>query len=302
MSRFLLLALIFLSWKAYSESVPLVREGGAYLISVTINNKIPLNFTLDSGAADVCIPADVYSTLKRMQTIGKEDLLDVQTYVLADGSTQSSRRFRIRSLRVGGIELRDVMGSVCPSNATPLLGQSFLGRLSSWSIDNKKPALIIDGSPNPAAADVSETQGSAATPQAAAGEAVSAPAPQVEQTRYEEVTSKYTVKGVTALIDLSHVTFDYGDIRRTWVWLMLGPDAKQEVGSNGRMLSYRYLLAFDCTSKQVRAESLVERYEKVEVSFPSDQLPKQKRSWNKAWSGDYDSSAMNLICSPTLPR
>jgi hypothetical protein len=35
------------------------------MVPVVINDKITLDFTIDIGAADVSIPADVFSTLRR---------------------------------------------------------------------------------------------------------------------------------------------------------------------------------------------------------------------------------------------
>ena len=93
-----------------AESIPLIREGGVLRVPVVINDKITLNFTVDSGASDVSIPADVFSTLIRTGTISQGDLLDNRVYELADGSKQTSQRFRIRSLYVGNLELRDNRG------------------------------------------------------------------------------------------------------------------------------------------------------------------------------------------------
>jgi hypothetical protein len=88
---------------ASGETVPLKQEGGTFVVPVLINDKITLNFTLDSGASDVSVPADVFLTLTRTGTIEKDDLMDVREYKLADGSAQKSQRFRIRSLRVGSL-------------------------------------------------------------------------------------------------------------------------------------------------------------------------------------------------------
>ena len=41
------------------------------------------------------------------------------------------------------MELRDVIALVVPSAGSPLLGQSFLSRLKSWSIDNERQVLLI---------------------------------------------------------------------------------------------------------------------------------------------------------------
>lgn len=140
----LVVALLLTAVPALSETIPLKSQGGIFVVPVVINDQITLNFTLDSGAADVSIPADVFSTLVRTGTIQDSDYLDVQTYVLADGSKHRSHRFRIRSLRVGGLELRNVVGSVSPSSGSLLLGQSFLGRLGTWAVDNRRHALVID--------------------------------------------------------------------------------------------------------------------------------------------------------------
>ena len=125
-------------------SVPMTKERGAFAVPVLINNTITLNFTVDSGASDVSIPADVVSTLVRSGTIEDSDFIGTKTYVLADGSKVPSRTFRIRSLKVGDRVFENVDGSVAPKDGSLLLGQSLLGRFKSWSIDNTKHALIFE--------------------------------------------------------------------------------------------------------------------------------------------------------------
>lgn len=68
------------------DEVALVQAGGLFEIPVQINRAITLNFIIDSGASDVQIPFDVFSTLVRASTIGETDIVGQQTYVLADGS------------------------------------------------------------------------------------------------------------------------------------------------------------------------------------------------------------------------
>jgi predicted aspartyl protease len=84
------------------------------------------------------------TTLMRTGTITKSDFIGTQTYKLADGSATSSSTFRIRSLKVGDIVLQNVTGSVANAKGDLLLGQSFLGRFKSWSIDNPKHALVLE--------------------------------------------------------------------------------------------------------------------------------------------------------------
>jgi predicted aspartyl protease len=123
--------------------VPLASEGGTLLVPVTINEQITLKFVLDSGAADVSLPADVVLTLMRTGTLSADDFLGQQTYILADGSKAPSQTLNIRTLRVGDRILHNVKASIAPVQASLLLGQSFLSRFGSWSIDNRRQTLVL---------------------------------------------------------------------------------------------------------------------------------------------------------------
>jgi len=138
-----LLAMLALCAAAHSESVALVNDHGSLQVPVVINGRASFNFTIDSGATDVCIPANIFYSLASAGTVSQHDYLDKRAYKLADGTTQYAQRFRIRSLRVGSLELHDVVASVVPAAGSLLLGQSFLSRLKSWSIDNERQVLAI---------------------------------------------------------------------------------------------------------------------------------------------------------------
>jgi predicted aspartyl protease len=124
-------------------SVPMQIEGGIFVVPVLINDAITLNFIVDRGAADVTIPADVVMTLMRTGTLKNSDFLGKKTYVLSDGSEVPSRTFRIRSLKVGNKVLENVIGSIASARGGGLLGQSFLRRFKSWSVDNTKHMLLL---------------------------------------------------------------------------------------------------------------------------------------------------------------
>jgi len=126
------------------EAVGLVSDGGTFKVPVTINGQLTLKFVVDSGAADVSIPTDVVGTVVRTETITDADFLGKQTYQMADGSTVPSMRFVIRSLKVGDKTLENVTGSIAPVAGSLLLGQSFLSRFKSWSIDNQRGALVLN--------------------------------------------------------------------------------------------------------------------------------------------------------------
>ena len=129
--------------EASEVRVSLVNVGGTFVVPVVINDAISLDFTVDSGAADVTVPIDVFSTLVRAGTITKGDISGSQTYVTATGDKAALPTFTIRSLRVGGITIHNVSGVVVPVQGTLLLGQSFLRRFRSWSIDNSRHELLL---------------------------------------------------------------------------------------------------------------------------------------------------------------
>ena len=130
--------------KAFKVVVPLKIDSGIFVVPVQINGTMTLDFVIDSGAADVSVPADVVSTLKRAGTIKESDFIGQRTYVLADGSKSRSATFTIRSLRVGDMVVENVTGSVSSSQGSLLLGQSFLERFKSWSVDNTKHELLLE--------------------------------------------------------------------------------------------------------------------------------------------------------------
>jgi hypothetical protein len=124
--------------------IPLQLEGGTFTVPVLINDKLTLNFVLDSGSSDVSIPADVVLTLMRTGTLNAADFLGNRIYQLADGSTVPSQTFRIKSLKVGDKVIENVIGSLAPVEGSLLLGQSFLRRFKSWSIDNQRQVLVLE--------------------------------------------------------------------------------------------------------------------------------------------------------------
>jgi hypothetical protein len=64
---------------------------------------------------------------------------------LADGSSARVRPFRIRTLRVGDYIAYNVFGITTKAGGNYLLGQTFLRRFKSWSIDNEKKLLVLSG-------------------------------------------------------------------------------------------------------------------------------------------------------------
>jgi len=116
---------------------------GILTVPVLINNTLTVPFAIDSGASDVSISSDIIDKLMASGSMSRADFLGKQTYHLADGSTVQSETFRIHVLKVGDREVRDVIGSMTNDTDSLLLGQSFLTRFRSWSIDNQRQVLSL---------------------------------------------------------------------------------------------------------------------------------------------------------------
>ena len=127
-----------------ASEIPLRNLNGVLTVPVSINGALTLDFMIDSGASIVTIPADVVLTLIRTGTLRDTDFLGQQTYTLADGSTVPSETFRIRVMKVGDRQIENVTGSVVGVKGSLLLGQSFLSRFRSWSIDNQRHVLVLE--------------------------------------------------------------------------------------------------------------------------------------------------------------
>jgi len=142
----LLIAVVLTYGPTNGSEIPLKREGGVHTVPIKINKVITLDFILDSGASEVCIPADVIMTLLRARTIEEDDFLPGQSFSLADGSVMRSQRLIIRELELNGTKFFNVPAVVAPVRGSLLLGQSFLQKLDSWTIDNKRHVLIVGNS------------------------------------------------------------------------------------------------------------------------------------------------------------
>ena len=94
-------------------------------------------------SGDIAIPADVFLTCCGPAPSERAILIGSGQYQLADGSTVKSDRFIIRELKVGNNVLSDVEASITSVKSTPLLGQSFLSRFSSWALNNDRHVITL---------------------------------------------------------------------------------------------------------------------------------------------------------------
>ncbi len=126
------------------EEIPLQAKGKSFYLPVRINGTITIPFLLDTGATALALPSDVASTLIRAGALREGDLLSDARVTLADGSTQVRPRVLIREIRVGNQTATNVAATINPAAAEPLLGQAFLSRFGSITLDYRRNMLVLN--------------------------------------------------------------------------------------------------------------------------------------------------------------
>jgi clan AA aspartic protease (TIGR02281 family) len=137
----------------------MTKDAGVYVVPVSVDGVVTFDCIVDSGASDVNIPEDAFRKLVRAGAIRQSDILGTEIYTLADGSNERGRIVRIRTLKVGNIVVHDVQASIGGTESSGLLGQSFLERFRSWSLDNVRHALVLSGTPGDAPPRVASGRG-----------------------------------------------------------------------------------------------------------------------------------------------
>ena len=116
---------------------------GTIMVPVSIDGAKPVSFTVDSGASLVSIPYSTAQAYFKDGLIRPGDVRGVGTFRLANGALTFSRIYMVRSVKVGDREERNVLATIYNGYGPLLLGQSFLKRFKSWSIDNHRHALVL---------------------------------------------------------------------------------------------------------------------------------------------------------------
>ncbi len=126
-----------------ARDVPLRARGGALETTAIVDEIVPVSFEVDSGSSSVSLPQEVVSDLMRRGKITPLDYRGNGYAILANGERVSTQVFNLRTLKVGGHVLHNVTATSAPRGSPALLGQSFLGRFRTWSIDNRRKVLIL---------------------------------------------------------------------------------------------------------------------------------------------------------------
>lgn len=126
-----------------TAEIPFTKENGVTKVLCSING-LPLHFVFDTGAADVTMSLVEANFMLKNGYIKPTDIIGNARYMDANGDITEGTVINIRSVNFGGLELENVRASVVRNQKAPLLlGQSVLGRLGKFEIDNSNMKLLI---------------------------------------------------------------------------------------------------------------------------------------------------------------
>lgn len=129
--------------KKTESKIPLIEGNGVFSVKAIIGGKVFSKFVLDSGAGECNISSELEKELIKYGIIKNSDYLNNGLYKLADGTIVENKRVKIPNILIGNKQIKNVIVSIGQTNSPNLLGQSFLNKLDSWSIDNSKKILTV---------------------------------------------------------------------------------------------------------------------------------------------------------------
>ncbi|MCA9776839.1 MAG: retroviral-like aspartic protease family protein [Candidatus Eremiobacteraeota bacterium] len=134
-----------------AEEIQVKKVGDLYSVPVRLNDVLTVDFLIDTGASELCLPRELYSLLKQSGTIKEKHRLPSASVQVADGSSQTLERVLIEKVVLGNITLRDVKTIVGGSGSPLLLGQSVLSQLPNWKLDGVREVLQFSATQTPPA-------------------------------------------------------------------------------------------------------------------------------------------------------
>jgi len=154
----LILTLLLLCTFTNAEDILLTKGGGVFHVPGIINNKVRLEFVVDSGASLVYIPNSVFEQLKKSGTVSDSDILGRGRSQIANGDIVDILIINIKRLKIGQSEIENIKAGVGGEKHSILLGQSALKQFEPWHIDTQKGILHIASKGKRSKAYVSSSQ------------------------------------------------------------------------------------------------------------------------------------------------
>ena len=107
-------------------------------------NSVDMYFLIDTGCSDMQITSAEFFYMKHLGLISESDITGNATCIYADNSESECPVVKLKTVNIGGIELKDVECTIQEnSESSLLLGQNVLKQLGEISIDYTNNKLKI---------------------------------------------------------------------------------------------------------------------------------------------------------------
>jgi predicted aspartyl protease len=126
--------------RSTASVIPLRRNGDTYSLIGKLENTIPVEFVLDTGADGTVIPSWALYALRSAGFVVENR--GTQKWGDAGGNKHYSQIVRLQQVQVGNFVGHNIDVTIS-DNDYGLLGQDFLRHFSSYKIDNKSNALEL---------------------------------------------------------------------------------------------------------------------------------------------------------------
>jgi len=124
------------------KKVNVEHEKGHIFLDVLLNGKVKVNLLLDTGATFVVLSSNIAEKLGVNLAREKRDLL----LQVADGRSVNAKLIVLKSLKVEGVEAKNVEAAVMPYSSDAgdgVIGMSFLRRFN-FKVDYSRNKLILE--------------------------------------------------------------------------------------------------------------------------------------------------------------
>lgn len=124
------------------DTVKILNFKGMTFVKMKIGNNKQI-WMLDSGASELFVTKETEEQFKKEGIITNINFLGTKEFELADGRTDTCRRYIINGVQIGKYKLNNVCIAVSDKAKRILLGRSVLNKFGRWILDNRKSNLIL---------------------------------------------------------------------------------------------------------------------------------------------------------------
>lgn len=124
------------------DTLKVLNFKGMTYVKIKIGNNKQV-WLFDSGATDLFINKETEEELKKEGIINKENFLGISEYEMANGTSDSCRKYVINNVQIGHFKVNNVIVAASDKAKKIILGRSVLNKFTRWTLNNEFNTLIL---------------------------------------------------------------------------------------------------------------------------------------------------------------